>query len=251
VSIVYKFFCTTTIPACCPTNLCRARDARKLRSFLASLFVAPERSVGLFNTMSIEKQISDLMLFNEKATKLESYSFTQIVFNQSTGFTVSLKNINEQPLLKVERRGPDDESIDAFVLTFRFFIQDNEKSSFRNLASIYDTLLISEEKRNNFKEARDHINNALDTTSFLNIDGVALTYRHIIDTFIYGGLSHANERKKKEYDIWMINPFTNQIVTNEFVHILGHIFSVIFYIRNLNAEVIKELSSQEGCNYEN
>ena len=205
-------------------------------------------SVKLLTNMSIEKQISDLMLFNEKATKLERYSFTQTVFNQDTGFAVSLKNINEQPLLEVQRRGPDDESIDAFILTFRFFIQDNEKSSFRNLASIYDALLISEEKKNNFKEARAYINNALDTTSFLNIDGVTLTYRHIIDTFIYGGLSHANENKKKEYDTWMLNPFSNQIVTNEFVYILGHIFRVIFYIRNLNTEVIKELVSKEATN---
>jgi len=195
--------------------------------------------------MSIKKQINDLMLFNEKATKLENYSFTQIVFNQDTGFTVSLKNIREQPSLEVQRRGPDDEAIDAFVLTFRFFILDNEKSSFRNLASIYDALPISEEKKNNFKEARAYINKALDSTSFLNIDGMTLTYRHILETFIYGGLSHANENKKKEYDIWMLNPFSNQIVTNEFVYILGYIFIVIFYMRNLNTEVIKELVAKE------
>jgi len=196
--------------------------------------------------MSIKKQINDLMLFNEKATKLESYSFTQIVFNQDTGFTVSLKNIREQPSLEVQRRGPDDEAIDASVLTFRFFIQDNEKSSFQNLASIYDALPISEEKKNNFKEARAYINKELDSTSFLNIDGMTLTYRHILETFIYGGLSHANENKKKEYDIWMLNPFSNQIVTNEFVYILGHIFSVIFYMRNLNTEVIKEFVAKEA-----
>lgn len=186
------------------------------------------------------------MLFNEKATKLEHYSFTQIIFNQQTGFTVSFKDIDKQPSFEVQRRGPDEESIDAFVLTFRFFIQDNEKTSFRNIALIYDMLPISEEKKNNFKEAREHINNALDTNSFLCIDGVTLSFRHILETFIYGGLSHANEKKKKEYDVWMMNPFSNQIVTNEFVYILGQIFRVIFYIRNLNTDVIKELLSTDS-----
>lgn len=198
--------------------------------------------------MSIRKQINDLMFFNEKATKLESYSFTQIVFNQNTGFTVSFKNIKVQPLLEIQRRGPKDEAIDAFVLTFRFFIQDNEKSSFRNMAAIYEGLPISEEKKGNFKEARTYINDVLDSKTFLNIDGLTLTYRHILETFIYGGLSHANENKKKEYDLWMLNPFSNQILTNEFVYILGHLFSVISYIRNLNTEVIKELAAKEASN---
>lgn len=191
--------------------------------------------------MSIAQQINDLKFFNEKATKLENCSFTDMVFNQDTGFTISFKN-DEQPLIKIQRRGPSDEAIDAFVLTFRFFIQDNEKSSFRNMAAIYEQLPILEERKEEFKMARKCFNDFLDSNSFLHIDGQLLTYRHILDTFVYGSLSHANERKKKEYDLWMLNPFSNQIVTNEFVVTLARVFDVIFYIRNLNNEVIEGLA---------
>ena len=178
--------------------------------------------------MSIEQQINNLKFFNEKATKLENCSFTNVVFNQDTGIMISFKR-EEQPRIEIQRRGPNDEAIDAFVLTFRFFIQDNEKSSFRNMVAIYERLPISEERKEEFKAARKYLNDFLDSNSFLNIDGVLLTYRHILDTFVYGGLSHANEKKKKEYDLWMLNPFSNQIVTNEFVVGLARVFDVIFY----------------------
>jgi hypothetical protein len=190
--------------------------------------------------MNSEQQINNLKLFNEKAAKLQSCSFTQKAFNQETGVSILIKN-EEQPLCKIERRGPDDEAIDAFVLTFRFFIQNNEKSSFGNMALTYEKLLISEENNLKFKEAYNHINDMLDSKSFFNVDGRVLTNRHILDTFIYGGLSHANENKKKEYDLWILNPFTNQYLTNEFVYILSNILKVIFFMRDLNNVIIEEL----------
>ena len=69
---------------------------------------------------------------------------------------------------------------------------------------------------------------------------------YLLDTFIYGGLSHTNENKKKEYDLWMINPFSNQIVTNEFAYILACVFRVIFFIRNLNTEVIEKIEVKKA-----
>jgi hypothetical protein len=190
--------------------------------------------------MSNEQQINDLKLFNEKAAKLESCSFTKKAFSQETGVSTLIKN-EGQSLCRIERRGPDGESIDAFVLTFRFFIQNSEKSSFRNMVLTYEKILVSDEIKLKFKEAYKYINDLLDSKSFFNIDGVILTNRHILDTFIYGGLSHANENKKKEYDLWMLNPFTNQYLTNEFVYIIANILKVIFFIRDLNNGIIEEL----------
>lgn len=193
--------------------------------------------------MSNEQQINDLKLFNEKAAKLESCSFTQKAFNQETGISTLIKN-EEQPLCRIERRGPDDEAIDAFILTFRFFIQNNEKSSFGNMALTYEKLFISEENKLKFKEAYNYINDMLDSKSVFNVDGIILTNRHILETFIYGGLSHANEDKKKEYDLWMLNPFTNQHLTNEFAYILANILKVIFFVRDLNNGIVEELKKK-------
>ena len=109
------------------------------------------------------------------------------------------------------------------------------------MALTYEKILVSDEIKLKFKEAYKYINDLLDSKSFFNIDGVILTNRHILDTFIYGGLSHANDNKKKEYDLWMLNPFTNQYLTNEFVYIIANILKVIFFIRDLNNGIIEEL----------
>src|SRR5712692_5888467 len=106
-------------------------------------------------------------------------------------------------------------------------MQDKEKSSFRNMTKIYEKLPISQERKSEFNEARKDLNDALDSKTFVNIDGIFSTYRHIVDIFMYGGLSHANERKKEEYDLWMLNPFSKQFMTNEFVVILAYMFDVI------------------------
>lgn len=82
--------------------------------------------------MDVKSATDTLLLFNEKADKLEDLSFTKELEN--SGVTISGKL--GQPV-QAQRHGPDDESIDAFVLTMRFFVQDNEITSFRNMADLY------------------------------------------------------------------------------------------------------------------
>jgi len=65
-----------------------------------------------------------LRFFNKKADKLLGLSFTKSVFGESTRLEISMEDGGP---LKVCRWGPGDEATDAFVLTFRFFIQDNEE----------------------------------------------------------------------------------------------------------------------------
>jgi hypothetical protein len=58
-----------------------------------------------------------LKLFNEKADKLMSLGFTKKIFGEKSGFTFSAKK--DGPVV-FQRYGPESESIDAFVLTYRF-----------------------------------------------------------------------------------------------------------------------------------
>ena len=189
------------------------------------------------------KEIKALELFNEKAEKLRKCKFTETLFKEKSGFRLS---ITKDKPIETERWGPDEESIDAFVLTFRFFIQDNEKSSFRNIARIYDKLPISKKKKDLFKDARNNFNKFLDSTPVTRIvvNGNPFTHRDILEIFIYGGLSHANESKKATYDLWMNTPLKD-MATNNFVYILGIMMNFISYIQNLNKEVLKELNEKK------
>lgn len=187
----------------------------------------------------LNDHLAALRLFNEKSGKLKRCSFTRLVFEHESSISFSAK-INEA--IKTQRTGPAEESIDAFSLTFRFFIQDNEKMSFRNLTTIYNDLPISQLQKESFTNARTELNNFLASFCPISVNNERLSNRHILEVFMYGGLSHANGKKKVLYDAWMANPLLSQFLQNEFVVILGNVMKVIAYVQDLNSAVIKELT---------
>ena len=181
-----------------------------------------------------EEIIKSLRLFNEKADKLMSLGFTKKIFGEKSGFTLSAKK--DGPVV-FQRHGPEGESIDAFVLTYRFFIQDNEKISFHNMSKIYDEREITQDKKNTFKNIRENINNFLNSNSIVK----KYTNREIQDIFIYGGLSHANETQKRIFDSWKKDQLIFEILENEFVWVLVNILNAIQAIARLNLNVLKEI----------
>ena len=178
--------------------------------------------------------IKSLRLFNEKADKLMSLGFTKKIFGEKSGFTFSAKK--DGPVV-FQRYGPESESIDAFVLTYRFFIQDNEKISFHNMSKIYDERAITRDKKNTFKNIRENINNFLNSNSIVK----TYTYRKIQNVFIYGGLSHADENQKRISDSWKKDQLWFGILENEFVGVLANILNAIQAIARLNLNVLKEI----------
>ncbi len=179
-----------------------------------------------------------LELFNEKAIKLEGLSFTKTVFNQKSGFRIYGE---EGQFIKAERFGPDDESIDAFLFTLRFFVQDNETTSFRNMADIYDKLSVSADLVQKFNEARNKTNEFLDKPAPIKIGKANINYRHVFEVFLYGGLAHANKEKKAVYDSWLANPVLFPVLENEFVYAIATYLQAIFYIREVNKEALTQI----------
>ena len=100
----------------------------------------------------MEKAKETLEFYNEKAEKLQGLSFTSSILNQNSG--VHLSWTRDSGILKIDREGPDEESIDAFVLTLRFFMQDNEPTSLRNMAKLIEALPINEQNKENFRITR-------------------------------------------------------------------------------------------------
>ena len=179
--------------------------------------------------------LRSLKLFNEKAEKLAGNNFSRRVFEQDSGVTISAAE--GQPVV-VERRGPDQESIEVFVLTLRFFIQDNEPSSLRNVAKVYDVVLVSSELKERFREARQLLNDYLRSATYHATQGGRLTNQDVLDTFVWGGLAHANPGMKERYDEWMSFGGFSEVFWNTLVVVLATFMKAIAYIHDLNAEVI-------------
>ena len=197
--------------------------------------------------MKYSETIKLLRFFNERAEKLERLSFTKTISKYNSGFSIKI-NKREDGLYDLiqERRGPMEEAIDAFVLTIRFFIQDNEATSFRNIARLYDSAPINEKIKNDFIKIRTQLNEYLDSNSGMSItvNEETLNHRKILDTIIYGGLSHANPEKKRKYNFWVKTPL-KAMIENDFVCSLAIMFNAISAIRRLNMLVIDFLEQSD------
>ena len=180
--------------------------------------------------------IETLRLFNEKADKLENLSFTRGL--EETGVTISYE---QGKPLQVGRYGPNDESIDAFVLTIRFFIQDNESTSLRNIAHLYSRLPVDPGLVERFVDARTKTNSDLHQATSLNVDRVDLTYQTIFDVFLWGGLAHANFGKKAIYDSWAEDPAFFLLLQDKFIQALRIILNMIFFTRAINKVALNQI----------
>ena len=187
--------------------------------------------------MELNIAIETLKLFNEKADKLENLSFTKGLGD--TGLRITY---NQNQPIQVERYGPNDESIDAFVLTIRFFIQDNEPTSLRNLSKLFSVLPISSELVEKLDNARTETNLGLSQATSLSLDEVDLTFRSIFDVFLWGGLAHANPKLKTTYDGWSEDPAFFLLLQDKFIHALRIILNMIFFARAVNKAALSQLN---------
>ena len=173
----------------------------------------------------------------EKVEKLKGYRFYQKLKENKTGATFHWK---KDEGVYTERFGPNEESIDASVLTLRFFIQDNEKCSIREISKIYNDFIKNKEIQSQFHKSRELFNQVLNSMSFFNLHGKRYSRNEIFEIIIYGGLAHANKTKKKIFDEWMKNPLIKDLLLNEFVYILTNLINFLEYIKNLNDKVIQD-----------
>jgi hypothetical protein len=179
-----------------------------------------------------------LELFNEKTDKLMRSRFKQTMFDQQTGVTISwTAETNE---VTTTTKGPEEDSVDAFVLTLRFFLQDRDGISFRSLTEIYDAEDVPADLRDEFHKVRDAVNGRLDgqPTLAFNVNGEVLTRRRILDVFLYGGLSHVEATKQKTYDSWRGIPMFFALIENEFMATMAEIFNCILWVQHLNNQLL-------------
>jgi hypothetical protein len=191
-----------------------------------------------------EKIVTAFQLFNEKVDKLSRLSFSKPT-ELAWGFTLTWKaNESGDSEEMHERYGPQEESIDAFVNTFRFFIQNNEISSLENMARHYQVAPIDESLKQDFVAIRNQINVFLDSQttgneSRISFNNELLTNRTIMETFVYGGLSHST--KKKRYDSWMKIPAIAAAATHRFVIILEKVRNNLLQIKTLNEKALAQM----------
>lgn len=182
-----------------------------------------------------------LELFNEKADQLLSSAF----FEQASGGG-SILEFNSESGWDSVHSGPDDESTRALVLTLRLFMQDNDRISLRNMATTYRRLQVSAPLRNEFDANRSQLDAFLDSASQLAIaEGDPLTYRQILEMFVYGEHAHLSARHRSTYEDLRKTPFFS-LFQSSFVDAVVVFARCIRMMRETNCRALTESTASES-----
>ncbi|MCG3259067.1 MAG: hypothetical protein H7644_04935 [Candidatus Heimdallarchaeota archaeon] len=181
-----------------------------------------------------QKDIQILELFNNKVDKLMNLSFTEYVSEHNTGFKLKLK---EGKTPSINEIFPDEESFDAFVPTFRMFLQKKERISIYKIESIYERNQLSKELKAKFKESKEKYEEFLDKKSMIE----GYTRREFTFILIYGNYLHLDEKKRAVYEKYVLHPIGRAFAVNEFLYTLSKSLTFFRYVYFLNEEALKKL----------
>jgi hypothetical protein len=133
------------------------------------------------------------------------------------------------------------DEVDAFVLTLRLFIQDNEPISLRRIGQLYQDTPELAQVAERVAELRAKMNKFLDADSPVVWQKQQLPRRRILDVFFYGGLAHTHLEKTQEFARWMEHEYMAMPFQAEFYDIVAAITQTIFWIRQVNLDGLELL----------
>src|SRR6267378_1273441 len=181
--------------------------------------------------MAARKTQAVLKTFEEKANRLENSSLMR--FMSSDGWKTSWD-------FEADRSGddakmPELEHLEAYILNLRFFVQDNELTSLRNIAALYKKECKDAELLKQFGEVRDAMNGALDRELWFRFNNQAMTYRTLFLGMIYTRFAHSSKGKHELFEQMVAHPFGYMMAMNEFLKCIGVIHAAVVVFNKLNS----------------
>jgi hypothetical protein len=180
-----------------------------------------------------------LGLFDEKADLLAQRRFSQRLRDEGAG--VRLRSGTGER--HVTYFGPDDEDLAAFLLTLRLFLQDNERTSLRNMARLYSALPISEALRQEASDRRSALNTKLAEAPHVRIVGEGIdTLCAVLDVFMYGHHAHANSAKRMIHRRLTNDEEIYALARHGFLQAVTEVRNAVFWFRDFHTRVRQELT---------
>lgn len=143
--------------------------------------------------------------------------------------------------VKISSPEYEKNDLDAFILTLRLFVQNNEAISLQNLQNAYDGSAVSQDLKDSIATARSKLNDFLDSRMIFQWPDGAETYREHFETIMYGNLAHMNAAKAELFRKWMSDEFISHNVWTLFLMIVQNILATISYLKVVNEKALEEL----------
>lgn len=181
--------------------------------------------------------ITPLILFNEKANRLDSCRLTKRM--EKPHYKIQHDKIMNLDWIAIDGVSPDD--VDAFVLNLRLLIQDRDGFSIRCLSKIYDEDEVPKELSGAFDEQRRKWNTHLSDMSLLTKPGGNEKYSNeeLFNILFYGGLAHQDKKYIKEFIVLTKQGAFSAFVFGSFLSSLSTILNVVRGIREINKKLIE------------
>jgi hypothetical protein len=197
---------------------------------------------------AINAQIEVLGLFNRKVDKLEQGGFCKRYETEVPNVIAKFADV------KFEKTGHasfaimgrihswvedfNQDEIDAFVLTYRIFTQNNDQLSLASLSRIYGSDWLIGNAKECFDDARKELNDYLDRVATIMFGEHQISIRQLVDIIIYGGLAHSNPEKADIFQNWEQSGAIG-FIWAEFFAYARHAVETLKYLRSLNAGVLE------------
>ncbi len=139
-----------------------------------------------------------------------------------------------------ERTGPKRDAVKAFLLTLRFFRQNNEPNSLCNMEERIDGLSVDAALKERFRTSRHNFNSFLDRPPSVGFppDSGASSRRRIFEAFLYGIFAHANPKYRRQVKVWESQPYFDDI-RGQFDLVLLEFLKALAALANVCRECIK------------
>ena len=187
-------------------------------------------------TITIDAQIRIFERFNQKVDRLKERGFAEE--SRGAGAIVEWRKGLGWDGFHI---GPSEKTVEATVLTLRFFIQNNESTSLSNMAKLYSNPNIEPRLSTQFSEIRDQVSTCLDTPSNLSISEEGpMTHLEILNLFIYGNLAHANATAEANYRSISQTAFF-PLFQDAFTKTVHLLISALNEIQNINRVALDQL----------
>ena len=188
-------------------------------------------------TITVEDQIRILERFNEKMDRLRERGFAEE--SRGGGAIVRWEKGRGWDGIHV---GPSEKTVEATILTLRFFIQNNESTALSNIAKMYADANIEAEISAQLFEIRDSLNSYLDAPSNLSISEEGpMTHRDILDLFIYGDLAHANNTTTEANYRAIRQTAFFPLFQDDFTKTVQLLMSALIEVQQINCAAIDQL----------
>ncbi len=197
------------------------------------------------------KDLSQMQLFNETVNRLRRRKFVHDMVTKPSGVTISGR-IGER--IKAEIRGPDEEAVDAMILALRL-LKQNDPTSLRRMAQLYERLPVESPHKTYFLDARAKINAQLDEESELLYERrqkktgkvvyrERFTNRRVLDLLIYGERAHPNPKLRAIVQDLRKSDVTSVLLDNTFNIVALEFLDGVFYLQIQNAALYQELTGK-------